>query len=88
MTDGDADPELSAGTTADGRTVYVDRSTAERGSDGPFHAVFRSERREARWGYACGNCGSLGVAMGTMGRLVCNDCGNLRTPDQWDAAHE
>jgi len=26
--------------------------------------------------------------MDTMGRIQCTECGNLRKPDEWDAAHE
>ncbi|MFB6211740.1 MAG: DUF5816 domain-containing protein, partial [Halobacteriales archaeon] len=36
----------------------------------------------------CGNCETLNNAMDTMGRIVCNECGNTRKPEEWDAAHE
>jgi len=75
-------------TTADGETVYVDRSVAERGSDGPFYAAFVGPDAEARWGFRCGACGSFDNAMDTMGRIECNGCGNIRKPTEWDAAHE
>ncbi|WP_245626069.1 DUF5816 domain-containing protein, partial [Haloparvum sedimenti] len=39
-------------------------------------------------GFYCGNCGSLDTAMDTMGRIECNECGNIRKPEEWDAAHE
>jgi len=26
--------------------------------------------------------------MDTMGRIQCTDCGNIKKPDEWDAAHE
>jgi hypothetical protein len=74
--------------TPDGDTVYVDRTLDERGSKGPFFAVFVSADTDDRWGYCCANCGSLDTAMDTMGRVECNDCGNVRKPDEWDAAHE
>jgi len=74
--------------TPDGDTLYVDRGEADRGSEGPFYAVYRSGDGERRWGYVCGNCGSFSNAMDTMGRIVCNDCPNLRKPTEWDAAHE
>jgi hypothetical protein len=80
--------ELERVVTDDGRAVYVDRTDAERGSDGPFSTVYVGDDRDVRWGYFCENCGSLDNAMDTMGRIVCNGCGNLRKPDQWDAAHE
>jgi hypothetical protein len=80
--------ELEVGTTEGGETVYVDRTRGERGSKGPFFVVYTSPDRETRWGYVCGNCESFDNAMDSMGRLQCNVCGNLRKPDEWDAAHE
>jgi len=69
-------------------TVYVDRSQAERGSEGPFFLVYVDPDGERRYGYLCGNCGSLSNAMDPMGRIACNDCPNVRKPTEWDAAHE
>ena len=80
--------ELDASTTADGDRVYIDRTRGERGAEGPFYVVFADADAHTRWGFACGNCGSLDTAMDTMGRIQCTDCGNLRKPDEWDAAHE
>ena len=80
--------ELEAHTTPRGDDVYVDRTTADRGSKGPFFTVYCTENREERWGYFCGNCESFDTAMDTMGRIECNDCGNIRKPEEWDAAHE
>ncbi len=79
---------LEALTTNDGEQVYVDRRRAERGADGPFHVVFADVDGATRWGFHCGNCGTTDTAMDTMGRIQCNDCGNIRKPDEWDAAHE
>lgn len=75
-------------STPRGETVYVDRETGERGSKAPFLIVYRDTHRDRRFGYLCGNCESLSTAMDTMGRIVCNECGNQRKPDEWDAAHE
>ncbi|MFB6117817.1 DUF5816 domain-containing protein [Halosegnis sp.] len=72
----------------DGRRLYVAHDEAERGSLAPFYAVFLDEDRERRWGYICDNCDSLSNAMGSMGRLQCNDCENFKRPDERDAAHE
>ena len=80
--------ELESATTAADETVYVDRTETERGSKGPFFAVYATADRERRWGYLCGNCETFDNAMDTMGRIVCNACGNVRKPDEWDAAHE
>lgn len=86
MTDTDAEP--APREAPDGTTVYVDRRTADRGSEGPFYHVFDSPDRETRWGFLCGACGTLDTAMDTMGRIACNRCPNRRKPDEWDAAHE
>jgi hypothetical protein len=80
--------ELDAYTTPRGDEVYVDRSEADRGSKGPIFAVYRTADRAERWGYFCGNCESFDTAMDTMGRIECTDCGNIRKPEEWDAAHE
>lgn len=75
-------------TTETGEAVYVEESEAEIGSKGPFHPVYTSPDGEERYGYLCSACGSLNNAMDTMGRIVCNECGNTRKPEEWDAAHE
>ncbi|MUW14525.1 GNAT family acetyltransferase [Halorubrum sp. CBA1125] len=80
--------DLDASTTAAGERVYVDRTRAERGDDGPFYVVFADAAASTRWGFRCGNCGSFDTAMDTMGRIQCTACGNLKKPDEWDAAHE
>ena len=79
---------LEAVRTADGEDVYVDRREAERGAKGPFYVVYAEEDRETRWGYFCGHCQTVDNAMDSMGRIECNVCGNVRKPDEWDAAHE
>jgi len=82
------DGSLEAAETADGRTVYIDRTAAERGSLGPFYVVYAATDRTERWGYYCSACQSVDNAMDTMGRIVCNDCENMRKAEEWDAAHE
>ncbi|PSP76341.1 GNAT family acetyltransferase [Halobacteriales archaeon QS_1_68_20] len=79
---------MDARSTPEGETLYVAREEASRGSEGPFFTVYRTEDGTRRWGYQCGNCGSFETAMDTMGRIVCNDCPNIRKPTEWDAAHE
>ncbi len=79
---------LREATAPSGETVYVDRHEGDRGSKGPFFVAYLSENRDDRWGFYCGNCGSLDTAMDTMGRIECNQCGNVRKPEEWDAAHE
>jgi ribosomal protein S27AE len=79
---------MDTATTETGERVYVDRTAAERGSKGPFYVVYDSATAESRYGFRCGNCESLATAMDTMGRIQCTACGNIRKPDEWDAAHE
>ncbi|WP_136601796.1 DUF5816 domain-containing protein [Salinigranum halophilum] len=80
--------QLEATETKAGDTVYVAQDEVERGSKGPLYVVYVTPDRETRWGYRCGNCGSLDTAMDTMGRIECNECRNVRKPEEWDAAHE
>lgn len=75
-------------TTADGETVYVDPTEGDAGTEGAFLAVYRDADGERRYGWFCAACESLDVAMGSMGRLECSRCGNLRKATRWDAAHE
>ncbi|MGB9965181.1 DUF5816 domain-containing protein [Halobacterium hubeiense] len=74
-------------TTDDG-TFHVAEDEGERGQDGPFYVVYRTADRERRYGYYCSNCESIDVAMDSMRRIKCNDCGNFTKPDEWDSAHE
>lgn len=67
---------------------YVDRSAGERGAEAPFFHVYADPAGETRWGYLCGNCETVDNAMDSMGRIECNVCGNVRKPEEWDAAHE
>jgi hypothetical protein len=72
----------------DGERLYVDTADAETGAEGPFYVVYRGRDADRRWGFYCGHCESFSTAMDSMGRIKCNDCGNLKKPDEWDAAHE
>ncbi|MFB6195065.1 MAG: GNAT family N-acetyltransferase [Haloplanus sp.] len=76
-----------AATLPDGRQVYVALDESVRGSDGPFYSVYLDRDRAERYGYLCGDCDSFAVSMDTMGRVVCNDCGNRRKPTRWDASY-
>jgi hypothetical protein len=82
------DPDLVAAETGDGETVYVDRRAGDRGSKGPFLVAYLSCAADRKYGWFCDNCESFDVAMDSMGRVQCNECGNLRKPTVWDAAHE
>jgi GNAT superfamily N-acetyltransferase len=74
-------------TTDAGEEVYPDSEDVDMGSKGPFFVVYDDADHESRYGYYCGNCGTLDTAMDAMGRVQCNDCGNLRKPTRWDAAY-
>lgn len=69
-------------------TVYIDADEVLIGSKDPFHPAYADADGSDPWGYYCAACGSVDTAMDTMGRIVCNDCGNTRRPEEWDAAHE
>lgn len=71
----------------DGETVYVFRDEGERGSEGMFHPVYRDQDRDDLYTWLCGVCGSTDNAMDTLGRLQCNECGNVLKPTRWDAAY-
>lgn len=75
-------------TTADGRPIYVANDERLRGSKGSFLTVYRTNHRDNRYGFLCSVCNTVNNAMDTMGRIVCNECGNTKKPDEWDAAHE
>lgn len=72
----------------EGRTLYVARDEAERGSEAPFFVAYSDSDRASRWGFFCANCESFDNAMDSMGRVQCNVCSNFKRPDEWDAAHE
>lgn len=75
-------------TSPDGITLYVNPNEHFRGTKGGFDVVYKTEEFQEPWGYRCSNCGTLNNAMDTLGRVVCNDCGNTKSADEWDAAHE
>lgn len=72
----------------DGRTLYVARDEAERGSEAPFFVAYADPDRDRKWGFFCANCETFDTAMDAMGRVQCNGCSNFKRPDEWDAAHE
>lgn len=76
---------MSQQTTEAGVAVFAATDEVEPGTKAPFQVVYKSDRREDRFGYRCTNCDTLNNAMDPMGRLVCNECGNTKRPDEWDA---
>lgn len=71
----------------DGTSGFVFYDEGERGSEGQFHPVYRERERDTLYGWQCGVCGSTDNAMDAMGRLECNECGNVLRPTRWDAAY-
>jgi ribosomal protein S18 acetylase RimI-like enzyme len=87
LEDTDADPSGLVERTIDGQTVYVAYDESARGSDAPFFAVYLDEERAEPYGWMCGGEEGFDVAMDTMERLECNECGNRRKAARWDAAY-
>ncbi|MGQ4557153.1 GNAT family N-acetyltransferase [Halobellus sp. GM3] len=71
----------------DGADLFVDFSDAEHADKASFYAVYEDRDFRERYGFQCGNCDSLSVAMDSMGRIVCNRCGNKRKATRWDASY-
>lgn len=67
-------------TTDDGQTVHLDDDVLQ-GTEGAFVAAYTDEDRTEEYGYYCTNCGSTDVSMDSMERLECENCGNVRRPD-------
>lgn len=81
------DPERPQTVTHEGHELYVLTTDSDRGSHGPFHSVYTDPEGEHKYGYFCANCGSLITSMDSMGRMHCEECGNVRKPTRWDSAH-
>lgn len=71
----------------EGNTLYVAYREASVGSKGAFHVSYLDEDLESRYGWFCSVCESFDNAMDPSGRVVCNDCGNVRKATRWDAAY-
>lgn len=71
----------------DGDTRYVHYGATEEGSQAPFYTVYTDEEATDVYGYLCSECDSHANAMGSMGGIQCDECGNKRKPTRWDAAY-
>jgi ribosomal protein S18 acetylase RimI-like enzyme len=71
----------------EGETRYVHYGATDQGSQAPFYTVYTDEDTTEVYGYLCGECGSPANAMGAMGGIECDECGNKRKPTRWDAAY-
>jgi len=76
--------------TEDGERLYVDADDAHSGTSAAFFAVYEDEEFEDRYGFYCGNCGSLDVSVDQMDRYECGECGNShasRSDQSYDDSH-
>lgn len=78
-------PHVEVRTTADGEELFVHYGESEIGSEGPFFAAYTDRDLDTRYGWFCSNCETFDTAMDTMGRIVCNRCGNHHRATRWDA---
>lgn len=64
--------------------VEVEWTDGSRGTEAPFYPAYDDDEQ---YGLLCGNCRTLDVAVGPMGRVICNRCENTRRPTDWDRAY-
>ncbi len=83
----ESEPEELEPVTIDGQELYIDYNDSTRATIAPFLAVYTDTSREDRYGYYCANCESTDIAVDTMGRIECNECGNTSKAQRWDAAY-
>jgi len=78
-------PHVESRTTEDDEELFVHYGESEIGSEAPFFAVYTNHDLHTRYGWFCSNCETFDTAMDTMGRIVCNQCGNHHKATRWDA---
>jgi len=84
----DVDPDALPRTVdTNGETFYVDQDETLTGSDGPFLLIYDRADQDELYGYFCGVCGTTVEAMDGLGRIVCEECGNVHRPDDWDDSY-
>ena len=71
----------------DGQPRYIDPGESISGDEAPFLFVFEAERREERFGFYCTNCGSFTDSVDGNGKVICENCGNVHNPDEWDDSY-
>lgn len=79
-------PESEA-VDVDGQPRYIDPGESISGDEAPFLIVFETERRVERFGFYCTNCGSFTDSVDGNGKVVCENCGNVHNPDEWDDSY-
>lgn len=71
----------------DGERRYIDPDESIPGDEAPFRNVYQEEQREERHGFYCTNCGSFADVVDGLGKIVCDTCGNVHRPDDWDSGY-
>jgi len=75
-------------TTDDGDEKYLDREEPQTGREAPFFPAYSDAQFDDRYGFYCGNCGSLDVQVDEMDRSKCTNCGNVHADkDDYDASY-
>ena len=90
VTDADLpETEMREGSTVartdDGTDTYLDREETESGTRAPFVVAYTDAEFTERYGYYCGNCGSLDTVLDESERIECTDCGNSHAPRSEEA---
>jgi len=70
-----------------GETRYVDTEEEIPGDDGRFYVVYTDENYEEQYGFYCSNCGTFTDSVDGQGTIVCEECGNVHRPDDWDMSY-
>ncbi|PSP61341.1 GNAT family N-acetyltransferase [Halobacteriales archaeon QH_8_64_26] len=71
--------------TDDGTDTHLDRKETESGTEAPFVVAYTDAEFTDRYGYYCGNCGSLDTVLDESERIECTDCGNSHAPRSEEA---
>ena len=71
----------------DGRSRFIDPHESISGDEGAFLLVFEEEGREERLGFYCTNCGSFTDSVDGGGKVICENCGNVHNPEEWDESY-
>jgi len=83
----DDDPDDQVIEAVEGQELFVNYAAVENGAKGPLFEVFLDRDLSERYGFRCGNCGSIDTTMDSTGRIACADCGNKRKAQRWDGSY-
>lgn len=71
----------------EGQTRFIDPRESISGDEGKFLFVYEEDNREDRFGLYCTNCGSFTESIDGDGKVICETCGNVHNPDEWDGSY-